>query len=76
MENLSQGGQKVLDTIRSVNVVTFLWAALTGLLFPVVFSQGLRGLWSPSLNTSAFKVAKFPAPAKFESKPSISTLMW
>ena len=69
MENL-QCGQKVLGTFYSVNMTTFLWAPLTGLLFPVAFSQGLRRLWPPLLKTSAFQVARFPSPVKFDSQPS------
>ena len=76
MENLSQCGQKVLGTISSVNVATFLWAPLTGLLFPVAVSPGLRRLWPSLLKTSALQIARFPAPAKFESKSSFSALMW
>jgi hypothetical protein len=52
-----------------------LWAHFIGLLFPVAFSQGFRRLWAPLLKTSALQIAKFPEPAKFESKPSISALM-
>ena len=43
----------------SVNVATFLWAPFTGLLFPAVFSQGLRRLWPPLLKTTALQIARF-----------------
>jgi hypothetical protein len=75
MKNCSQCGQKVLGTICSVNVATFLWAPLTGQLFPVAFSQGLRRLWPPLLKIRAFQIARFPAPAKFESRSSFSAVM-
>jgi hypothetical protein len=60
-DNLSLGvAQKVLGTICSVSVATFLWAPLTGLLFPVALSQGLRRLLPPLLKTSALQIFQVP----------------
>ena len=45
------------------------------LCWPTV-SSGFQLRPQETLATLALQIARFPAPAKFESKPAISDLMW